>query len=92
MRNGALKPIKTNTKIRTNGGRRGIASPQHRRKTAAPKPKRARPNTGANARQRFEHFMSLARDAEVSGDAVASENYYQHAEHYYRVMAEKTAS
>lgn len=36
--------------------------------------------------------MSLAREAEMSGDAVASENYYQHAEHYHRVMAEKGAS
>ena len=31
--------------------------------------------------------MQLARDARSSGDPVASENYYQHAEHYFRLIA-----
>ena len=31
--------------------------------------------------------MQLARDAQTSGDPVAAENYYQHAEHYFRVIA-----
>jgi hypothetical protein len=35
--------------------------------------------------------MELARAAAASGDAVESENYYQHAEHYLRLMKEKTA-
>ncbi len=34
----------------------------------------------------FEKYQSLARDAMTSGDRIAAENYYQHAEHYYRVM------
>jgi hypothetical protein len=34
-----------------------------------------------------EKYMQLARDAQTSGDPVAAENYYQHAEHYYRVIA-----
>jgi len=34
-----------------------------------------------------EKYMQLARDAQSSGDPVAAENYYQHAEHYYRVIA-----
>jgi uncharacterized protein DUF4167 len=29
----------------------------------------------------------LARDARSSGDPVAAENYYQHAEHYFRLIA-----
>ena len=33
-----------------------------------------------------EKYLSLARDAQVSGDPVASENYLQHAEHYFRVL------
>jgi hypothetical protein len=34
-----------------------------------------------------EKYLSLARDAQVSGDPVASENYLQHAEHYFRIIA-----
>ena len=34
-----------------------------------------------------EKYVQLARDARSSGDPVAAENYYQHAEHYYRSMA-----
>ena len=34
-----------------------------------------------------EKYIQLARDAQASGDLVAAENYYQHAEHYYRVIA-----
>jgi hypothetical protein len=34
-----------------------------------------------------EKYIQLARDAQSSGDPVAAENYYQHAEHYYRLIA-----
>ncbi len=34
-----------------------------------------------------EKYMQLGRDAQSSGDSVAAENYYQHAEHYYRMWA-----
>src|SRR5256886_3464210 len=34
-----------------------------------------------------EKYIQLARDAQTSGDPIAAENYYQHAEHYYRVIA-----
>ncbi len=34
-----------------------------------------------------EKYMQLGRDAQSSGDTVAAENYYQHAEHYYRLWA-----
>ncbi|MFO1185449.1 MAG: DUF4167 domain-containing protein [Bauldia sp.] len=34
-----------------------------------------------------EKYVMLARDAQTSGDRVASENYLQHAEHYYRIVA-----
>jgi hypothetical protein len=35
----------------------------------------------------YEKYLQLARDANASGDRVAAENYLQHAEHYYRIMA-----
>ena len=34
-----------------------------------------------------EKYVQLARDAQSSGDPVAAENYYQHAEHYFRMIA-----
>jgi hypothetical protein len=34
-----------------------------------------------------EKYIQLARDAQASGDPVSAENYYQHAEHYYRLIA-----
>ncbi|MBU6298835.1 MAG: DUF4167 domain-containing protein [Alphaproteobacteria bacterium] len=35
----------------------------------------------------YEKYLQLARDANASGDRVMAENYLQHAEHYYRIMA-----
>ena len=61
-----------------------------------------RPNGGRNANfessgpqgkirgtayQVIEKYQALGRDALTFGDRVAAENYFQHAEHYYRVMA-----
>jgi len=34
-----------------------------------------------------EKYLQLARDAQTSGDPVAAENYFQHAEHYFRLIA-----
>lgn len=34
-----------------------------------------------------EKYVQLARDAQVSGDGVMAENYFQHAEHYFRMIA-----
>src|SRR5260370_18955151 len=34
-----------------------------------------------------EKYVQLARDARSSGDPVAAENYYRHAEHYFRLIA-----
>jgi hypothetical protein len=34
-----------------------------------------------------EKYVQLARDATTSGDPVTAENYHQHAEHYFRLIA-----
>jgi hypothetical protein len=39
-----------------------------------------------NAYQVFERYVALAREAQAGGDRVAAENFYQHAEHYFRIM------
>src|SRR3546814_4785662 len=43
-----------------------------------------------NARQVYEKYLSLARDATSAGDRVAAEAYYQHAEHYFRILGDST--
>ena len=40
-----------------------------------------------NAAQIYEKYVQYARDAQTSGDRVKAENLFQHAEHYYRMMA-----
>jgi hypothetical protein len=39
-----------------------------------------------------EKYLQLARDAQASGDTVVAENYLQHAEHYYRIIAAAQAA
>ncbi|HEX7005566.1 MAG TPA: DUF4167 domain-containing protein [Alphaproteobacteria bacterium] len=39
-----------------------------------------------NAYQVMEKYLAMARDAAASGDRIAAENYYQHAEHYFRTL------
>jgi hypothetical protein len=43
----------------------------------------------ANARNNYERYTNLAKDAARRGETIEAENLYQHAEHYYRVMREQ---
>lgn len=38
--------------------------------------------------QIIDKYQTLARDAQLSGDRVAAENFLQHAEHYVRLLGE----
>lgn len=38
------------------------------------------------AQQLFEKYLQLGRDASGSGDRVMAESYFQHAEHYFRIV------
>jgi len=42
-----------------------------------------------SAEKLVEKYMNLAKEAISSGDRTLSENYYQHADHYMRVVDEK---
>ena len=72
-----------------NGGysnqRRGRGGPQNSSGGGGNRPRR---NYGA-AR---EKYLVQARDALAAGDRVLAENYYQHAEHCYRMLAEEGAN
>jgi hypothetical protein len=68
-------------------GARSFASGSHRPRSGSARPKL---DQGVNARARYEKYVALARVAALTGDAVETENYYQHAEHYLRVMKQRT--
>tara|TARA_Y100001970_G_scaffold286501_1_gene408831 strand:+ start:1622 stop:2026 length:405 start_codon:yes stop_codon:yes gene_type:complete len=51
-----------------------------------------RKNSGRNnhnAPKLIEKYSNLAREALSNGDKILSENYFQHAEHFIRVLEEK---
>jgi hypothetical protein len=71
-------------------------NPRHTRPPGsyAARPKRGPSNgTGPdsrgfqNAQRNYERYLALARAEAQSGNTVAAENYYQHAEHYFRSMS-----
>jgi hypothetical protein len=41
---------------------------------------------GGNPKASYERYTALAQSSAAAGDPVESENYYQHAEHYFRMM------
>jgi hypothetical protein len=40
-----------------------------------------------NARSSYERYLALAQGEARAGNTIAAENYYQHAEHYFRLMS-----
>ena len=49
----------------------------------------ARPqlNGSQSAQRSYERYLALAQEEARSGNVVGAENYYQHAEHYFRLMS-----
>lgn len=41
-----------------------------------------------NASQVHDKYLALARDATTSGDRILAESYFQHADHYFRVLSQ----
>jgi Domain of unknown function (DUF4167) len=39
------------------------------------------------AQQVVDRYLALGRDAYSAGDPITAENFYQHAEHYYRLLS-----
>jgi hypothetical protein len=65
-------------------GRATSATAQPRRwKSAASRPE---PRGFQDMKQSYERYLALARAEAQNGNTVAAENYYQHAEHYFRSM------
>jgi hypothetical protein len=78
-RNGGGNPYHNNNNNQNRGPR-----PPHRSQTFDSNGPSVK--IRGNAYQVFERYLALAREAQSSGDRIAAENFFQHAEHYFRVM------
>ena len=75
-----------------NGNRSGPSRPLRRQPPVGRPngPRWVRQSAGAgDAHQNYERYLALARDAAAKGDTVEAENFYQYAEHYFRVTRER---
>jgi len=52
-----------------------------------PSPARPTLNGSQSAQRSYERYLALAQEQARSGNIVGAENYYQHAEHYFRLMS-----
>src|SRR3954468_1861555 len=87
-----MRPGQKNRSRGRNGGGGGGMMPHHNRGPRPPHRSQNFESNGpsvkirGNAYQVFEGYLAMAREAQTSGDRVAAENLYQHAEHYFRIM------
>ena len=61
-----------------------FAARSQRWPSSAPRPE---PWGSHNARRNYDRYLALAQAELQAGDRVAAENYYQYAEHYFRLMS-----
>jgi hypothetical protein len=47
------------------------------------------PKSFQDSQRSYERYLALARAEAQNGNTIAAENYYQHAEHYFRSMSSK---
>ena len=66
---------------RGGGGRRGGPGRPQNFESNGPDVK-----VRGSAQQVVEKYLALAREAATAGNPVMAENYYQHAEHYFRIQ------
>jgi Domain of unknown function (DUF4167) len=52
-----------------------------------PKAAHSASNGFQGAQRSYERYLTLAQEEARSGNVVGAENYYQHAEHYFRLMS-----
>src|SRR3990172_4565019 len=77
-------------------GRRPRGRPNRKQHGGGPQRQNAYDGGGSegrargNAHQVYERYLAMARDALSAGDRIAAEAYYQHAEHYFRVLNSST--
>ena len=71
---------------------RSNASPGVRPRRWEPNTRRDTPVNVQSAQRSYERYLALAQAEAQAGDIVGAENYYQHAEHYFRSMSSNTGT
>lgn len=66
---------------------RGASQSPRRAPTGTKRTGGARFTPNRSPQRNYEHYILLARAAALAGKTIEAENYYQHAEHFYRSMA-----
>jgi hypothetical protein len=85
-----MRPAQKNNRSRGRGGRKGgggggnVVNRVY--DSAGPEGK-----VRGTPQQIIDKYLSLARDAQTSGDRVMAENFLQHAEHYQRILIQAAA-
>ena len=78
-----VRPPNNNSRRRRNNNRRPNGRGNGNMDSSGPSVK-----VRGSARQVYDKYLLLARDAKSSGDNILSESYFQHAEHYARILIE----
>ena len=91
MRN--RKPRRFDNRYRPNGRSHSMRTDggEHRRLGSFSSNNRNRNNfnTQESAEKLVEKYLTLAKEAQTTGDKTLSESYFQHADHFGRVVEEK---
>ena len=77
-----------NDQLRGNGD----MNPRLRSNSFSDNQTRNRFRTPQSAEKLFEKYNTLAKEALSSGDKTLSENYFQHADHFMRIIENKNIS
>jgi Domain of unknown function (DUF4167) len=67
------------------------AMPRRSRPTQRNEPSgfsRPQARNAQSAQRNYERYLALARAEALAGDRIVAENYFQHAEHYFRSLGE----
>jgi len=78
-----VRPPNNNSRRRRNNSRRPNGRGNGNIDSSGPSVK-----VRGSARQVYDKYLLLARDAKSSGDTILAESYFQHAEHYVRILIE----
>jgi hypothetical protein len=65
-------------------------SPPNQRNYPRPGGSRRPDHTSAIAQKSYDSYLARAREAASRGDTIGAENFYQHAEHFLRLLKEPT--
>jgi hypothetical protein len=74
-----------NAKVMTNAMPRSSHPARRNEPSGFPRPQAM---NAQNAQRNYERYLAMARAEALTGDRIVAENYFQHAEHYFRSLGE----